>query len=101
MSQRQSAKQWIELHSSGLDPSVVRVNVMIRVIDVVKWHMGVKSGSSERGVSGEDGQQQPLTPHSVLLLLPFCESWDGGRYVGSALILQVLDQKHYCCLTGR
>ena len=74
VSQRQSAKQWIELHSSGLDPSVVRVNVMIRVIDVVKWHMGVKSGSSERGVSGEDGQQQPLTPHSVLLLLPFCDS---------------------------
>ena len=29
------------------------------------------------------------------------QSWDGGRYVGSALILQVLDQKHYCCLTGR
>lgn len=36
--------------------------------------MGVKSGSSERAVPGEDGQQQPLTPVSVLLLLPFCDS---------------------------
>ena len=30
MSQRQSAKQWIELHSWGLDRSVVRVNVITR-----------------------------------------------------------------------
>lgn len=43
-------------------------------IDVLKWHMGVKSGSGERAVPGEDGQQQPLTPLSVLLLLPFCDS---------------------------
>ena len=36
--------------------------------------MGVKSGSGESAVPGEDGQQQPLTPLSVLLLLPFCDS---------------------------